>query len=72
MTTARVALAWAPYAIMSVLLLLSGILRQIESEWKAGYLKRGEPIPAWLAEEWPGAAAFAKVERLRQTAAAAK
>jgi len=27
---------------------------------------RGEPLPAWLSEEWPGAAAMAKVERLRQ------
>jgi hypothetical protein len=26
----------------------------------------GEPLPAWLAEDWPGAAAMAKVERLRQ------
>jgi len=25
---------------------------------------RGEPLPAWLAEDWPGAAAMAKVERL--------
>jgi hypothetical protein len=24
----------------------------------------GEPLPAWLAEDWPGAAAMAKVERL--------
>jgi catechol 2,3-dioxygenase-like lactoylglutathione lyase family enzyme len=32
---------------------------------------RGEPLPAWLLEDWPGAAAYAKVERLRQGAAAA-
>ncbi len=25
----------------------------------------GEPLPRWLTEEWPGAAAMAKVERLR-------
>src|SRR6202035_3646681 len=25
---------------------------------------RGEPLPAWLLEDWPGPAAFAKVERL--------
>ena len=25
---------------------------------------KGEPLPAWLAEDWPGAAAMAKVERL--------
>jgi catechol-2,3-dioxygenase len=31
----------------------------------------GEPLPAWLREEWPGPAAFAKVERLRQMAAGA-
>jgi catechol-2,3-dioxygenase len=30
----------------------------------------GDPLPAWLLEEWPGAAAMGKVERLRQTAAA--
>jgi catechol 2,3-dioxygenase len=29
---------------------------------------RDDPLPGWLAEEWPGAAAMAKVERLaRQT-----
>lgn len=34
---------------------------------------KGEPLPAWLAEDWPGAAAMAKVERLaRQPAAAAE
>jgi catechol 2,3-dioxygenase len=27
---------------------------------------RGEQLPAWLSEEWPGAAAMAKVDRLRQ------
>ncbi len=26
----------------------------------------GDPLPAWLAEDWPGPAAFAKVERLRR------
>ena len=31
----------------------------------------GEPLPAWLGEDWPGPAAYAKVERLRQGAAAA-
>jgi catechol 2,3-dioxygenase len=31
-----------------------------------------DPIPAWLTEEWPGPAAYAKVERLRhQTAPSA-
>src|SRR5262245_33951959 len=30
-----------------------------------------EPLPAWLLEDWPGPAAFAKVERLRQQAPAA-
>ncbi len=31
----------------------------------------GEPLPQWLLEDWPGAAAMAKVERLaRQTQAA--
>ena len=29
-----------------------------------------EPLPAWLTEDWPGAAAYAKVERLRRKPAA--
>jgi catechol 2,3-dioxygenase len=29
----------------------------------------GEKLPAWLNEEWPGAVAYAKVERLRRQAA---
>ncbi len=33
---------------------------------------KGAPLPAWLTEEWPGPAAFAKVERLRQQPAAAE
>ena len=32
---------------------------------------RGEPLPAWLAEEWPGAAAMDKVERLARGASIA-
>jgi catechol 2,3-dioxygenase len=31
----------------------------------------GDPLPEWLAEDWPGPAAMAKVERLRRGAAAA-
>jgi len=31
----------------------------------------GEPLPAWLAEDWPGAAAMAKVERLARGASIA-
>lgn len=27
--------------------------------------RAGEPLPQWLAEDWPGPAAMAKVERLR-------
>jgi hypothetical protein len=30
-----------------------------------------DPLPLWLIEEWPGPAAMAKVERLRQAAPAA-
>ena len=26
----------------------------------------GDPLPQWLAEEWPGPSAYAKVDRLRQ------
>ncbi len=33
---------------------------------------KGEPLPAWLTEDWPGAAAMAKVERLARPAAAAE
>jgi hypothetical protein len=33
--------------------------------------RSAEPLPAWLLEDWPGPAAFAKVERLRQEAPAA-
>ena len=32
----------------------------------------GAPLPGWLGEEWPGAAAMAKVERLRQGTHAAE
>jgi catechol 2,3-dioxygenase len=31
----------------------------------------GEPVPGWLVDEWPGAAAMAKVERLARAKAAA-
>jgi catechol-2,3-dioxygenase len=34
--------------------------------------RAGEPLPQWLAEDWPGAAAVAKVERLARPAAAAE
>lgn len=30
----------------------------------------GEPLPDWLREDWPGPAAYAKVDRLRQLPAA--
>jgi len=33
---------------------------------------RDDPLPAWLAEDWPGPAAFAKVERLARPKAAAE
>lgn len=36
MTTANVILGWAPYAIMSILLLLTGFIRQKETPVKAG------------------------------------
>jgi len=32
----------------------------------------GEPLPDWLAEDWPGPAAMAKVERLARPKAAAE
>ncbi|HLY47150.1 MAG TPA: VOC family protein [Stellaceae bacterium] len=31
--------------------------------------RAADPLPGWLAEEWPGPAAYAKVERLRHAAA---
>src|SRR5207245_234773 len=46
LTFGSVTLAWMPYAIMSILLLLSGILRQVEEDWKKSYFKEGEPIPS--------------------------
>ncbi|HEY1797001.1 MAG TPA: VOC family protein [Stellaceae bacterium] len=33
---------------------------------------KGQPLPAWLTEDWPGTAAMAKVERLAQPKAAAE
>jgi catechol 2,3-dioxygenase len=33
---------------------------------------RGDPLPTWLQEDWPGPAAYAKVDRLRQGAQAAE
>jgi catechol-2,3-dioxygenase len=30
---------------------------------------KGDPLPAWLQQDWPGPAAYAKVERLRAAAA---
>jgi len=33
--------------------------------------RAGDPLRAWLAEDWPGSPAMAKVERLRQQAPAA-
>jgi lactate permease len=51
LTVGRIALAWAPYALMSVLLLLTGLVRQQEGHgpvwvggWQTNYLI---PIP-WL------------------------
>jgi catechol 2,3-dioxygenase len=32
---------------------------------------RNDPLPQWLTEDWPGPAAFAKVERLRRQEATA-
>jgi lactate permease len=46
LTAARVALAWAPFAIMSVLLLVFGYVRQVEGGWKAAYLRDGTPLPS--------------------------
>jgi len=30
----------------------------------------GDPLPGWLTEDWPGSAAYAKVDRLRASSAA--
>ncbi|HJT79455.1 MAG TPA: L-lactate permease [Gemmataceae bacterium] len=48
LTPGRVALAWTPFGIMCVLLLLFGVVRQFEGQWKAAYLKDHTPIPSFL------------------------
>jgi L-lactate transport len=45
LTVGRVALAWTPFAIMSVLLMLLGMLRQVEDGWKSAKDADGHPIP---------------------------
>jgi L-lactate transport len=49
LTPGRIVLAWAPFAIMSVLLLGFGILRQQENEWKRDHVKDPEanPLPSF-------------------------
>src|SRR5207244_5840904 len=34
--------------------------------------RRDDPLPQWLTEDWPGPAAMAKVDRLRQQTSAAE
>jgi lactate permease len=46
LTGPRIALAWTPFAIMSVLLMLFGFVRQVENGWKADYLHHGTPLPS--------------------------
>jgi L-lactate transport len=45
LTIGRVALAWTPFAIMSVLLLVLGMLRQVEDRWKNAKDENGQPVP---------------------------
>jgi lactate permease len=45
LTVGRVALAWTPFAIMSVLLLVLGLLRQVEDRWKNAKDENGQPVP---------------------------
>jgi lactate permease len=47
LTAWRIFFAWMPFALMSVLLLLSGLLRQQESTWINNYNRTGEPIPSF-------------------------
>jgi len=47
LTAWRVAVAWMPFALMSVLLLLSGLLRQKESKWISDFERDGTPIPSF-------------------------
>jgi lactate permease len=47
LTAWRVAVAWMPFALMSVLLLLSGLLRQKESKWIYEHDLSGAPIPSF-------------------------
>jgi lactate permease len=47
LTAWRVAVAWMPFALMSVLLLLSGLLRQQEGKWISDFERDGKPIPSF-------------------------
>jgi lactate permease len=47
LTAWRVAVAWMPFALMSVLLLLSGLLRQKEAQWISDFERDGKPIPSF-------------------------
>jgi lactate permease len=48
LTAWRVAVAWMPFALMSVLLLLSGLLRQQEAKWVNAHDGEGKPIPSFM------------------------
>jgi lactate permease len=45
LTARRIAVAWMPFALMSVLLLGSGLLAQQENQWLKARDKEGVPIP---------------------------
>ena len=53
LTASRVILAWAPYLLMSILLLLSGVVRQREDVWK----QDPAHLPSWAGIQtiylWP-------------------
>jgi lactate permease len=47
LTIGRIAVAWMPFALMSLLLLASGLLRQQEARWINEFNKTGTPLPSF-------------------------
>jgi lactate permease len=47
LTLRRIAIAWMPFALMSLLLLASGVLRQVEGKWINEFNQTGTPLPTF-------------------------